>query len=108
MQNRFPAVAGPQVLGGDKVQVGIGRVQTLGDQDGGNPGQFRLIVSVCGIHTCLGGALGLRGQRSSRSSPSIILSPPPLLAFCLISWEVDEQTSLVQACAEDMRAHQED
>lgn len=89
------------MLGGDKAHVGVGRLQTLGGQAGG---QFRWVGSACGIHTCLGGALGLRCQRSS--SPSIMLSLPPSLAPCLISWEVDEQASLGQSCAEAMQAQQ--
>lgn len=58
MQDRFLAVAGPWVLSGDRVQAGVGRVQTLRGQAGGCPGQFRLVWSVCGIHIYQGRSFG--------------------------------------------------
>lgn len=62
---------------------------------------------VCMWHSHLwGGASGLRCQKSSRSPPGIILSPPPSFGPSLISWVVDEQAWLVHE-AEDMEAQQE-
>ena len=55
VQDRFLAVAGPWALSGDKAQGGVGRVQTLcggRGQAGSHAGWFRLVWSVCGIHTC--------------------------------------------------------